>query len=152
MASRRVPKKRSARTATDNSDKRKPMGARAAEVERGARGRTGTETTPVHIRGPVHADGTADAAFIRSRLGSKLGRFARRIDRLDVAASSKPPAGRGAGVEIVLTARIANQRPVVATSRGDTAREAFLAALRAAERTLRRAVERRRATTRAVRG
>lgn len=124
------------------------MGTRATEVARRARGKTDTETTPVNIRGPVHADGTADAAFIRARLGAKLGRYARRIDRLDVATSSKPPVGRGAGVAIVLTASVSNRRPVVATGRGTTARTAFLGALRAAERTIRRTIERRRSTVR----
>lgn len=121
-----------------------PMGARANEMPRAARGRTGTDTTPVVIRGAVSRDGTIDADGIRRRLGARLGKFAWRIDRVDVALSSKTPARGAAAAEITIAAKPSGADPVAVRATGASVRSAFLSALRAAEHSLHRWVEKMR--------
>lgn len=121
-----------------------PMGVRAADVARGKRGRTGPATTPVYIRGAIDADGTLDRDFIRARLGDKLGKYALRIDRLDVSLATNAPAHGRPRQRIIIEAGVSRGGPVAVTGTGTTARSAFLAASRAAERSIRRRIERRR--------
>src|SRR5581483_11272240 len=123
---------------------RAPMGARANEIHRAVRGRTDTETTPGVIRGAVTRDGTIDADTIRQRLGAKLGKFAWRIDRIDVGLSSKAPAKGGADAEITITSKLAGADPVAVRATAADVRTAFQSALRAAERSLRREIEKKR--------
>lgn len=135
MTAKALPRTRSSRA---------PMGARANEIHRAARGRTDTVTTPVVIRGAVDRDGTIDGETIRQRLGAKLGKFAWRIDRIDVGLSSKAPARGGAAAEITITAKLAGADPVAVRASAADVRTAFQAALRAAERSLQRSVEKKR--------
>lgn len=124
-----------------------PMGARAAEVERADRGRTDAATTSVYIRGAVDGDGTLSKVFIHQRLGDKLGKYARRIDRLDVSLGTNTSA-RGAKAKVItIEASVASGAPIAVTGSGDTALSAFVAALRAVERSTRRWIERKRRTT-----
>lgn len=123
------------------------MGARTDELHRADLGRTGTETTPVYIRGAVDADGTLDRAFIRARLGEKLGKYARRIDRLDVAVGTNGAARGGERVRLSIEVSVASGGPLAVSGSGATALTAFQAAVRAAERSVRRWVERKRSTT-----
>lgn len=123
---------------------RTPMGERTHETHRADRGRTGTSTTPVVIRGAVDRDGTIDAATIRLRLGAKLGKFAWRIDRIDVGLSSQTPAKGAADAEVTITAKMSGAEPVVVRASAADVRGAFQAALRSAERALRRGVEKKR--------
>ncbi|MDA1081401.1 MAG: HPF/RaiA family ribosome-associated protein [Gemmatimonadetes bacterium] len=123
------------------------MGAGAAAVDRAERGRTGATTTPVYFRGAIDADGTLDREFVRARLGDKLGKYARRIDRIDVALGTDRPARGAKASRITIEASVSSGAPVAVTGSGDTARVAFLAAARSAERSVRRWIERKRRTT-----
>ena len=129
------------------SSRRAPMGTKASDVHRAERGRTGTETTPVYIRGAIDADGTLDRNFIRARLGGKLGKYASRIDRLDVAVATNGPARGAPDVRITIEASVASGGPLAVSGAGDTALTAFQAAVRSAERSVRRWLERKRRTT-----
>jgi len=135
------------RNKATRADRRAPMGARTDDVPRADLGRTGTGTTPVYIRGAVDADGTLDRAFIRARLGEKLGKYARRIDRLDVAVAAQGAVRGPKGLRITIEASVASGGPLAVSGTGATALTAFQAAVRAAERSIRRWVERRRSTS-----
>ncbi len=123
-----------------------PMGARTADVRRAERGRTGVETTPVYIRGAIDGDGTLDRDFIRKRLGEKLGKYASRIDRLDVALSRKAPARGAPDKHVTLEASVRKDGAIAVTGGGANIRAAFLDAIRALERSMRRSIERKRTT------
>ena len=124
-----------------------PMGGKADDLPRPERGRTNVESTRVYIRGAVAADGTLDREFIQRRLGEKLGKYASRIDRLDVSLGTDSPA-RGAKAKVItIEASVASGAPIAVTGSGDTVLAAFLAALRAVERSTRRWIERKRRTT-----
>ncbi len=132
---KRTPRSRAART---------PMGAKTHATPRAVRGRTDTATTPVVIRGAVDRDGTATAASIQLRLGQKLGKYSWRIDRLDVALSSKTPAKGSAEAEITITARMPGMGAVAAVASAADVRSAFQGALRAVERLLGKTIDKRR--------
>lgn len=117
------------------------MGRLAASAPRAARGRTGPETTPVFIRGPVSADGTVDRETVRLALGSALGHRATRIDRIDVVFRSENGAKGPPMVGVTIELRLSNAQPLAASATARTGGAAFRAATRASERMLRRRLE-----------
>lgn len=117
------------------------MGRLAAAVPRAARGRTGAETTPVFIRGPVSADGTVDRDAVRLALGTTLGHRATRIDRIDVVFRDENGPKGAPTVGVTLEIRLSNAPPLAVSAKARTGAAAFRSAIRAAERMLRRRVE-----------
>lgn len=125
-------------------ERREPMGTKANEGERASRGRTTSSRTPVHVRNTTSGE-TLDKDWLRQRLGFKLGKFAPRIDRVDLTLGDESgPTGKPA-VRATLRLQVPRREPVTVTARGASAILAFSAALRSCERTLRRHVERREA-------
>lgn len=135
---------------TSRGTRRAPMGAKTADVNRAERGRTPSATTPVCFRGAIEGDGSVDRDFIRKWLGQKLGKYASRIDRLDVALATNAPARGGVGKRITIEASVARDGSVTATASGANTRAAFMSANAAIERSIRRSIERSRSARRSA--
>ena len=120
------------------------MGAAAHDRARRTRGVTETAHTPVTIR-DNSKDGSFVAADFRDHLGRQLGKYARRITRVALMThdESGPTAATRIRATLQLTTRQYGVIPIGAT--GTTARAASSAAVRSAERAMRRRVERARA-------
>lgn len=126
------------------TEKRAAMGTRAAETPKAARGRTGPSATPVVLRQGGATDARIPRDWVRERLGTALGRFARRIDRVTVNIRDESgPHGRPT-VRATVTLQVTVGTPVVVTARAGTSRQAVAAAIRAAERAVRRRTQRTR--------
>ena len=109
-----------------------------------ASGRTDALRTPAHVRvSGVELD-EDDQAFVRRRLGMKLGKFAMSIERVTVRVTdSNGPRG---GVDQVCNVKVVlSGLPSVVVERRDVALHAAIdVALRATERAVRRSLGRRR--------
>lgn len=131
-------------------ERRAPMGVDANVKPRPARGRTTSTTTPVTVRNTT-AHASIDREWLRQRLGFKLGKFAARIDRTTVSLRDESgPAGEPT-LRATVTLTVARGEPIATSARGRTPAAAISTALRASERAMRRATERRRTATRAKR-
>ncbi|MBL8981878.1 MAG: hypothetical protein JNL26_06825 [Gemmatimonadetes bacterium] len=119
------------------------MGVRAFEAARPLRGRTTTDTTPVHIK-DLGGDDSLDPARVRSALGRKLGKYALTIDRITVTCrdESGPVGARVVCAGVTITTN--RLGPIVVTARAPTSWLAVSAAIRSGERSMRRRLERQR--------
>lgn len=123
---------------------RAPMGIAAHEGDRAAQGRTTTTRTPVHVRN-MTSDATLDEDWLRERLGFKLGKFAIRIDRVDVVLRDEAGPTGAPTVRTTIQLHGSRHNPTTVTARAATAQAAVSTALRSAERSFRRDIERSRA-------
>ena len=109
-----------------------------------ASGRTDTLRTPAHVR-VIGVDlDDEDRAFVRRKLGMKLGKFAMSIERVTVRVTdSNGPRG---GVDQVCNVKVVlSGLPSVVVERRDVALQGAIAvALRATEQAVRRSLGRRR--------
>ena len=117
------------------------MGRLAAVAPRATRGRTGAESTPVFIQGAVSADGTVDRDAVRLALGTALGHRAMRIDRINVVFRTENGTKRAPTVGVTIEMRLSNAQPLAVSATARTGAAAFRSAARAAERMLRRRLE-----------
>ena len=128
-------------------ERRAPMGAAALRDDRATRGRTTSTTTPVHVRN-TSARALIDRDWLRQRLGFKLGKFALRIDRMNVSLRDENNTPGTPMLRATVTLRLARGESIASSARGTTPTTAVSAAIRASERALRRATERRRTARR----
>lgn len=130
-------------TNEDGAD-RAPLPAWVPRPVKRASGRTDTLRTPAHVRViGVELDET-DRAFIRRKLGMKLGKFVMSIERVTVRVTdSNGPRG---GVDQMCNVKVVlSGLPSVVVERRDVALHAAIdGALRATERAVRRSLGRRR--------
>ena len=130
-------------TNEDSSD-RAPLPAWVPRPVKRASGRTDTLRTPAHVRViGVELDET-DRAFIRRKLGMKLGKFVMSIERVTVRVTdSNGPRG---GVDQMCNVKVVlSGLPSVVIERRDVTLQAAIdGALRATERAVRRSLGRRR--------
>ena len=123
---------------------RAPLPASLPRSTKRATGRTEAWQTPAHVR-VIGVDLDEDArAFIRRKLGMKLGKFATSIERVTVRLTdSNGPRG---GVDQMCNVKVVlSGLPSVVIERRDvTLHSAIDIALRATEQTVRRRVSRRR--------
>lgn len=124
-------------------DARAPMGIAAHDVDRATRGRTTSLETPVHIRN-MTSDATLDEDWLRQRLGFKLGKFAIRIDRVDVVLRDEAGPTGAPSVRTTIQLHGSRHALTTATARAATAQSAVSGALRSVERSFRRDLERSR--------
>lgn len=128
-------------------ERRAPMGVKTFETDRASRGRTTSTETPVHLR-VAASSVSVDREWLQQRLGFKLGKFATRIDRVDVILSDESGSKGKPTVRATLQLVIPHKDPIAVTARAETAQSAISAALRSSERTMRRSIERRATTKR----
>lgn len=70
-----------------DSARRAPMPSVLPRPVKAASGRAPTALIPAYVRSIEHALDTADRAYIRRKLGTKLGKFAEAIERVSVRVS-----------------------------------------------------------------
>jgi ribosome-associated translation inhibitor RaiA len=135
------------------STRRAPLAGRVSRPAKRAAGRTTADRTPVNIRTAGIDLAAETRAYIRQRLGFKLGKFALHIERITVRlADINGPRGgvdTACRVKVVLSGRDS----VVVVSQDADTRAAIDAAVDRVERAVRRALSRGRdkALTRARR-
>lgn len=108
-------------------------------------------SVPVYIRSVDLTLDPEDRAYLRRKLGRKLGKFARAVERVSVRISdiNGPRGGTDKGCRIKVVLR--RLPSVVVESREAALQAAMDGALSQVERAVKRATERRRATTRRMR-
>ena len=132
------------RSRSSDEEKRPPLAESVPRPVKRAAGRTTAALVPANIR----ADGVelqpGDRAYVRDRLGRKLGKFAAAMERVSVRFQDVNGPRGGVDqicrIKVVLT----GLPSVVVESQAASARPAFDVALGSAERAVRRGVQRRR--------
>jgi CBS domain-containing protein/ribosome-associated translation inhibitor RaiA len=127
-----------------NREKREPFAAVVPRAARREAGRTVAPQVPANIRVAGVALSDADRAYIRQRLGAKLGKFATSIERVTVRL--RDVNGARGGVDKVCNIKVvlSGLPSVIFESQSASLRDAVNAALTGTERTVRRSVDRRR--------
>jgi ribosome-associated translation inhibitor RaiA len=123
---------------------RAPLPAWIPRPVKRASGRTDTLRTPVHVRVIGVELDDDERAYIRRKLGMKLGKFATSIERISVRVTDlNGPRG---GIDQVCNVKVVlSGLPSVVIERRHAALHAAIdGALRATERAVRRCVDRRR--------
>jgi hypothetical protein len=122
--------------------RRKPFAEALPRASKTRRGRTDVAATPLAIRSRIPLD-PAFRELVRARLGRRLGKFAKRIERVSVRfEDANGPRG---GVDTIcrVKAVLSGLASVVVEERAADAREAFQRAAGAVERAVRRTLGRR---------
>jgi CBS domain-containing protein len=126
-----------------NSPARAPLPAEIAKSDKRGQS-TGNSQVPAHIRSRVGDLGPDNIAYIRHKLGSRLGKFSGSIERLSVRTDDvNGPRG---GVDQLVRIKIVLKGlpSVVFESRDASLNAAIDNAISGAERNLRRTLQRRR--------
>lgn len=123
-------------------NRRQPFTGTQPRATKGRRGRTDVTTTPLAIRSRIPLD-SAFRDLVRARLGRRLGKFAKRIERVSVRFEDvNGPRG---GIDTVCRAKavLEGLPSVVVEERAADAREAFRRVSDGLERAVGRALGRR---------
>lgn len=126
-----------------NVDKRKPLADQVPRAVKRTAGRTTAPQTPANIRVTGVTLTPDERAHIRARLGAKLGKYARSIERVTVRVEDvNGPRG---GVDQVCRIKVVLSRmpSVVVEHQAESMPAALNRALDAADRAVRKALERR---------
>jgi hypothetical protein len=106
-------------------------------------GRSTTKETPLVVRARgVDVDADLDA-YVRRRVGFNLGKYALALSRVGVRMDNVARQKGAPAITCRIEATLPNARPVVVSETDVTSRAAFDAAVDAAERAVRRLLERR---------
>ena len=109
-----------------------------------ASGRTDTLRTPAHLRMIGVELDDEDRAFIRRKLGMKLGKFAMSIERVTVRVTDSNGPRGGVDQRCTVKVVLSGLPSVVVERRNVTLHAAIDIALRATEQAVRRSLGRRR--------
>lgn len=125
-------------------DRRSPLGIRAGERPRGERGRTGAEETPLTLRSRDVPLSDAMREYVHTRAGFRLGRFARKIERVSVRFDQVRRIGEASpAVRCRIKVVVSRLQSVVAEATAPTARAAFGDAIAASARWVKHLQKRR---------
>lgn len=139
---RPVPARERVRVA--DSASRAPLPARVARPLKRAGGRTTAAQTPAYIRAVGAPLDPADRAYLRRKLGRKLGKFAGAIERVSVRVEDVNGPRGGVDHRCRIKAVLSGLPSVVVAERHHALQAAMDGALDRIEGAVRRAVERRR--------
>jgi hypothetical protein len=124
--------------------KRIPLVAQVPKALKRAGSRTQKPGIPAHIRADGLALDERDRHYIRRRLGEKLGRHARVVERVTVRLRDVNGPRGGVDVRCTIKVVLSGLPSVVVQQQAATMRPAITDALDGAERAVRRSVQRRR--------
>ena len=126
------------------TQKRKPLVEHVPKALKRSGNRTGKQGIPAHIRvdGVTLDDG--DREYIRRRLGEKLGRHAKAIERVSVRLRDVNGPRGGVDIRCRIKVVLSGLPSVVVQHQSATLRPALTGALAGAERTVRRTAQRKR--------
>lgn len=105
---------------------------------------TSTPGLPVHIRAPQAALGTEARAYVRRKLGTKLGKFARSIERVSVRVEDVNGPRGGVDQSCRIKVVLRGLPSVLFESRDASLNAALDVALSGTQRAVKRATQRRR--------
>jgi putative sigma-54 modulation protein len=105
---------------------------------------TQTPQIPAHIRAMHGGLGPSDRAYIRRKLGTKLGKFVNSIERVSIRAEDVNGPRGGVDQLCRIKVVLSGLPSVVFESRNASLRAAVDGALAGVERTVRRTLQRRR--------
>ena len=127
---------------------RKPLVARVPRALKRAGNRTSKPGIPANIRVDGLTLDEADREYIRRRLGEKLGRYAKSVERVSVRLRDINGPRGGVDVRCRIKVVLSGLSSVLVENQAATFRPALTAALAGAERAVRRALQRTRTRTR----
>ena len=129
---------------TRNAGKREPLADHVPRPVKRTAGRAEPRLTPAHIRvDGVHLD-EDDRAYIRRRLGEKLGKYAKTIERVTVRV--RDVNGPRGGIDILCRIKVvlSGLPSVLVEQQAARLQPALTRALTGAETAVRRTLQRRR--------
>ena len=134
----------SERARTRNAGKREPLPDQVPRPVKRAAGRTAAPLTPANVRVTGVSLDEEDRAYIRRRLGEKLGKYADSIERVTVRV--RDVNGPRGGVDIVCRIKVvlSGLPSVVVEHQAALLQPALTRAFTGVERAVRRTVQRRR--------
>jgi CBS domain-containing protein/ribosome-associated translation inhibitor RaiA len=132
------------RTRLPDSPKRSPMAASVPRPAKRAAGRTAAADTPAYIRAVGPALDEADKAYLRRKLGRKLGKFALAIERTSVRVDDVNGPRRGIDKRCRIKVVLSGLPSIVVEERRHSLQAAMDGALSRVERAVRQAAGRRR--------
>ena len=127
--------------------KRAPLAARIPRPAKKRLNRYAASDIPAHIRAVGAPIGDEDRAYLRRKLGRKLGKFARAVERVSVRIRDVNGPRGGIDKLCAIKVTLTGLPSVVVQEQHASLQAAMDAAMQRVERTVRRAVKRR--TTRA---
>jgi hypothetical protein len=131
-----------------DSARRAPMAARIPRPAKRRAGKPGTSMVPAHIRDAGAGLDAQDRAYLRRKLGMKLGKFARHIERVSVRIRDVNGPRGGIDKACVIKVVLSGLPSVIVRQQHASPQAAMDGALRRVEYAVRRSVQRRRAGTR----
>jgi hypothetical protein len=129
---------------TWNADKREPLADGVPRPVKRTAGRTVARLTPANIRVEGVRLDDDDSTYIRRRLGEKLGKYARRLERVTVRMRDINGPRGGVDIQCRIKLVLSGLPSVVVEERAQRLRPALTRALAGAERAVRRTLQRRR--------
>src|SRR5688572_13285109 len=124
--------------------KRTPLVDRVPRALKRAGDRTRSQGIPANIRVDGLSLDESDREYIRRRLGEKLGRHARSVERVSVRLRDINGPRGGVDVRCRIKVVVSGLPSVVVEQQAATFRPALTGALAGAERAVRRTLQRRR--------
>ena len=124
--------------------KRKPLVAHVPKALKRAGSRTQKLDIPAHVRVDGVPLDESDREYIRRRLGEKLGRHAKSVERVSVRLRDINGPRGGVDVQCRMKVVLSDLPSVVVEHQAATFRPALTVALAGAERAVRRTLQRRR--------
>ncbi len=141
---RNTPKLGRARVRTPDSEKRAPLGAASSRTTKLAGRQEAPAGIPAHIRVTGAAADQADKDYLRRKLGRKLGKFSRAIQRVSVRIGDINGPRGGIDQRCVIKVTLADFPSVIIESDSDSLQAAMDDALARVERAVKQTVQRRR--------
>lgn len=138
-------RKRAAAAATADSSKRAPLGAGSSKAAKLAGRADSPELIPAYIRAVDVDVDQEDRAYLRRKLGRKLGKYAHNIQRVSVRIVDVNGPRGGIDQHCVIKVILVELPTVLVEASSATVQEAMDAALARVERAVKHALERRRA-------
>ena len=132
------------RAGTSRSERRAPLAGRVPRPLKRTAGRTSAPETPAHIRVTGLSLDADDRAYIRRRLGEKLGKHAESIERVTVRLEDVNGPRGGVDQACRIKVVLSGLPSVVVERTAASLKPALTAALASVERAVRRTLQRRR--------
>lgn len=123
---------------------REPLARRVSKAVKRAAGRTGAAQTPANIRVSGVTLSQDDRAYIRQRLGDRLGKYAESIERVTVRVEDVNGPRGGVDQACRIKVVLSGHPSVMYEHRADSLKPAVTRALNGVERAVRRVLERQR--------
>lgn len=124
-------------------NRRAPFAGRIARPAKLRRDRHDASDIPAYIRAVGAQIDAGDRAYLRHKLGAKLGKFARAVERASVRIRDVNGPRGGSDKACAIKVVLAALPSVVVEQRDASLRTAMDAALQRTERAVRRSVQRR---------